>query len=80
MNECLACIVHVPGLKALCLLRSEEAVRALGTGVTDPKLPCGNWDLNLGPLKERQMLLTTESFSRLVEKCLNFLQPYILHM
>ena len=62
MNECLACIVYVLYPHALCLLRSEEGARALGTGVTDDsKLPRGNWDLNLGPLKGQQMLLTSES-------------------
>ena len=38
-----------------------EGVRSPGTGVTDScELPCGCWELNLGPLQEQHVLLTTE--------------------
>jgi hypothetical protein len=38
-------------LSAVCLC---EGVRSSGTGVTDRcELPCGCWELNLGPLKEQ---------------------------
>ena len=36
-------------------------VRVSDLGVTDScKLPCGYWELNLGPLEGQLMLLTTE--------------------
>ena len=38
-----------------------EGIRSLGTGVSDScELPCGCWELNLGPLKEQLVLLTAE--------------------
>jgi hypothetical protein len=38
-----------------------EGARSPGTGVTGWwKLPCGCWELNLGPLEEQSVLLTTE--------------------
>ena len=44
----------------VCLV-PVEAIRSLGTGVTDScEQPCGCWELNLGPLEEQEMLLTTE--------------------
>jgi hypothetical protein len=42
-----------------CLQRPEEAV--LAAGVTNScELSCGSWDLNLGPLEEGLVLLTTK--------------------
>ena len=39
----------------------HEVVRYPETGVTDScELPCGYWELNLGPLKEQPVPLTTE--------------------
>ena len=36
-------------------------IRSPGTGVTDSReLPCGCWELNLDPLEEQPVLLTTE--------------------
>jgi hypothetical protein len=36
-------------------------VRFPATGVTDScELPCGFWELNLGPLEEQSVLLTAE--------------------
>jgi hypothetical protein len=38
-----------------------KGVRSSGTGVTDRcELPCGCWELNLGPLEEQPVLLTAE--------------------
>ena len=38
-----------------------EGARYPGTGVIDNcKLPCGYWELNLGPLEEQPVLLTVE--------------------
>ena len=38
-------------------------VRSPGARVTDSyELPCGCWELNLGPLEEQPVLLTTEPF------------------
>jgi hypothetical protein len=38
-----------------------RGIRAPGTGTTDNyELPCECWDLNLGPLGEQPVLLTTE--------------------
>lgn len=40
---------------------SEEDSGSSGTGVTDGcKILCGCWKLNLGPLPEQTLLLTTE--------------------
>ena len=41
-----------------CLVLAEAAVGFPGTGVIDScELPCGCWELNLGPLQEQQGLL-----------------------
>jgi hypothetical protein len=41
--------------------RAEEGVRSPETGVTDGcEPPCECWELNPGPLKEKQILSTTE--------------------
>ena len=38
-----------------------EGVRSPVTGSSDSyNLPCGCWELNLGPLEEQSVLLTTE--------------------
>jgi E3 ubiquitin-protein ligase NEDD4 len=38
-----------------------RGVKSPGTGVTDScELPCGFWELNLGPLEKQQVLLTAE--------------------
>ena len=38
-----------------------EGVRSPGTRITDScELPCGCWDLNIGPLEEQPMFLITE--------------------
>ena len=46
----------------LCLLICPcEGDRCPGTGITDScGLPCGCWELNLDPLEEQPVLLTTE--------------------
>jgi hypothetical protein len=46
---------------ALCPSCSEEGIRSSGTGVTNGhELPCRCWELNSGPLRERQVLLIPE--------------------
>lgn len=42
-------------------LRKPEVRGARATGVTDGwELPCGCWELDLHPLEEQEVLLTTE--------------------
>jgi hypothetical protein len=49
----------------VCVCVSTESKKMSdppGSGVTDGcELPCGCWDLNSGPLQERQKYLSTES-------------------
>ena len=41
--------------------RPEEGVREPGTGLTGGcDLPCGCWELNMGPLEEQSVFLTNE--------------------
>jgi hypothetical protein len=41
---------------------SERDIGCPVTGITDScETPCGCWELNLGPLKEQWMLLSTKS-------------------
>ena len=48
-------------MQAWCLKRPEEGIRSPGIVITEAwKLPGGCRELNLGPLQERQVLLTTE--------------------
>lgn len=55
-----ACI-SVYHMHAWCPQRSEEGIRSPGTGVPDNcELPCGCWDLNLGSLEEKPVLLAAE--------------------
>ena len=43
------------------LWRPEESTESLRTGVTEGCEPsCGSWELNLGPLQDQQVILTTE--------------------
>lgn len=50
------CTVRVPGA-----LRPEEGIRSPAPGVTsDCELPSGGWELNLCPLEEEAVFLTTE--------------------
>ena len=56
MCVCVKCAL-VFGLQ-VCLC---ESVGSPGTGVTDScELPCGYWELNLGPLEEQLEFLTAE--------------------
>jgi hypothetical protein len=44
-----------------CFIHLCEGVKSSGTGITNSwELPCGCWELNLGPLEEQLMLLTPE--------------------
>lgn len=38
----------------------REDISPPGTGVIDSMLPCGCWELGLGPLEEQLVLLTAE--------------------
>lgn len=61
-------------------------IRPPGTGVVDSHDPsCGCWESNLRPLKEQQVLVTTEHFSSFLHAilrepspCLLFLLCYVL--
>jgi hypothetical protein len=47
----------------MCILLTEakEGIRSFGTGVRGGReRPCRSWELNLGPLEEQSVLLTTE--------------------
>ena len=50
-----------------CMSEAKEAskfIRSLGTRITDGcELPYGCWELNLGPLEEQPVLLTTVTLS-----------------
>ena len=47
----------------LTLFYVHEGIRSPATGYLDScELPCGCWELNLGPLEEQSVLLTTEPF------------------
>lgn len=49
--KCFACMCYVYHGCAWCQWRPEKIVRFIRTGVTHNfKLPCGYWELNLGPL------------------------------
>lgn len=64
------CFYHMDNLSACmymhcvhvwCLLKSEEGVGSLEIGITDGcELLCGCWELNLGSLECKPMLLTSE--------------------
>lgn len=41
--------------------RAEDIIGLPGPGVLDGLSPCGNWEPNLDPLEEHQVLLTTKS-------------------
>ena len=50
-------------IQCMCLMPKESRTgyRFPGTGVTDDsELPCGCWELNLGPLEEQPVRLATE--------------------
>jgi hypothetical protein len=38
----------------------KRSLRSLALELQGVELPCGCWELNLGPLKEQSMLLTSE--------------------
>jgi hypothetical protein len=43
-----------------CMCVLHEGIGSPGIGVIDScELPCGCWELNLGPLEEQPVLLTT---------------------
>jgi hypothetical protein len=51
-------ILMCVGILPACLCKGS---RSSGTGVTDCcELPCGCWELNLDPLEEQPLPLTTE--------------------
>lgn len=56
----MATFMYVYHMCACCPRRSEEALRPLGTGITDSCAPSsGCWKQNPSPLEE-QVLITTE--------------------
>jgi hypothetical protein len=69
--QCLLACMYVNHVCAWYLQRPLESTGSLGTGVMDDwELPCGHWELNLGPLQEQHLLLTSESS----------LQPYTVFL
>ena len=61
MYECFACMYVLYHICAWYLWTSEEVIRSPETDVVGGcKSICWCWDLNLGPLKEQQVLLATE--------------------
>ena len=49
----MATFMYVYHMCACCPRRSEEALRPLGTGITDSCAPsCGCWEQNPSPLEE----------------------------
>ena len=67
MNALPTC-VRVYHVQALCLWKSEEGLRAIGTGVSDGCGPPMVLGTELGPLQEQQVLLTAEPS---LQPCLN---------
>lgn len=56
---------------------SEEGIESTGTEVIDDReLPCGFWELNLGPLQEQQMF-NHQAVSPGTKKCFNINQRSI---
>lgn len=63
---------------AWCPWRPEDGVRYPGTGVTDScNRPWRCWGLNLVPLKEQPVILTTESSLQPQTSCLNLRLEYL---
>ena len=59
--------------------RPEEGIRSDEAGIIGGWEPwCGHWELNLGPLEEQQVLLTTEPSHRLHFKLLLLLLLLLL--
>jgi hypothetical protein len=70
-SMCTRVGLHVCAPHLQCLQRPEEGVRSPGAEDTDScELPCGYWELNLGPRQESPVLLTTEPS----------LQPHLLFL
>lgn len=58
---CIGCSAHMLAHCKPYLHTPEEDFRSPGIGITeDYKLSCGFWELNLGPLQEQTVLLTSE--------------------
>ena len=63
MDGCLH--VYLYHMHAWCPGR-PESYKSSRTGVPDScELPCGCWELNLGPLEKQPVLLTTEPLLQL---------------
>lgn len=55
---CLCVCMCITGIQ--CLWRSDKNVGSSENRIRDDcKAPCGLWEKNAGPLKEQQVLLTT---------------------
>lgn len=53
---------HVDHMCAWCSQEPEESVSFFGTGITHGcESLSGYWELNLGPLQDQHVFLTTES-------------------
>ena len=79
--SCLHACMHVHYLCAWCLQRPKESVRSLGTRVTDgcdPPNSC--WELNLGPMEKKPVLLTTEPFHQPIVLFSNIIESQFVHV
>ena len=55
--ECFPACMSVYHIPAQCPGRPEEGIRSPGTGAVDGcELPCGCWELNVGPLQGQPQL------------------------
>jgi hypothetical protein len=62
LHVCMCvCMHYVYHLYARSLGRSEEGIRSYGSGVVGGyETPHGCWELNLGPLQEKEIFFTTK--------------------
>jgi hypothetical protein len=66
MCECFACMYVCKHVESHVI--QGKGIGSSGTGVTDGcEPPCGSWELNLGALEERHVLLSTEPLSSIMQ-------------
>lgn len=57
MDLIFMCLGILP--ESMVVMKLQESIITPGTGITDScKLPCGGWELYLGPWAEQSVLLT----------------------
>ena len=56
--------------ESMVVMKPQESIITPGTGITDScKLPCGGWELNLGPWAEQSVLLTADPSFQCPDYC-----------